>query len=165
MLGTRSAKAKHHSSSKITRYKKCCRVSKFFSGNFFRITARAIPVYRCFESVPRNLARNGESAKFSINLKLEDVLLQSFSCWPLKDKQGWFSLLSNIGAHQFKIKSLDHWRLDVFVLGCTERELEFGFSYQRINALTISFSSATSDETVGVEELILTFATMAMLRD
>ncbi|GKG03129.1 hypothetical protein Tco_0310765, partial [Tanacetum coccineum] len=35
----------------------------------------------------------------------------------------------------------------------------------RINALTISFSSATSDETAGVKELVLTFETMALLRD
>ncbi|GJW09573.1 hypothetical protein Tco_1575400 [Tanacetum coccineum] len=39
------------------------------------------------------------------------------------------------------------------------------FFLSRINALTISFSSATSDETAGVEELVLTFETMALLRD
>ncbi|GJV36437.1 hypothetical protein Tco_1408914 [Tanacetum coccineum] len=58
------------------------------------------------------------------------------------------------------------------------REVEFGlqpsevgagagvwFFLSRINALTISFSSATSDETAGVEELVLTLETMALLRD
>ncbi|GJT03054.1 hypothetical protein Tco_0824223 [Tanacetum coccineum] len=35
----------------------------------------------------------------------------------------------------------------------------------RIKALTISFSSATSDETAGVEELVFTLETMALLRD
>ncbi|GJX49348.1 hypothetical protein Tco_0551824 [Tanacetum coccineum] len=39
------------------------------------------------------------------------------------------------------------------------RELGFGF-LSRINALTISFSSTTSDETAGVEELVLTLARM-----
>ncbi|GJS58528.1 hypothetical protein Tco_0653312 [Tanacetum coccineum] len=49
--------------------------------------------------------------------------------------------------------------------------IEFGaragvwFFLSRINALTISFSSTTSDETVGVEELVLTLETMALLRD
>ncbi|GJV34505.1 hypothetical protein Tco_1394905 [Tanacetum coccineum] len=65
-------------------------------------------------------------------------------------------------------------------LGCTEenREVEYGlppsevgagaevwFFLSRINALTISFSSATSDETAGVEELVLTLEIMALLRD
>ncbi|GJT94325.1 hypothetical protein Tco_1083170 [Tanacetum coccineum] len=39
------------------------------------------------------------------------------------------------------------------------------FFLSRINALTISFSSAISDETAGVEELVLTLETMALLRD
>ncbi|GKF44397.1 hypothetical protein Tco_0130949, partial [Tanacetum coccineum] len=39
------------------------------------------------------------------------------------------------------------------------------FFLSRIKALTISFSSATSDETAGVEELVLTLETMALLRD
>nr|GFB56323.1 hypothetical protein [Tanacetum cinerariifolium] len=39
------------------------------------------------------------------------------------------------------------------------------FFLSRSNALTISFSSATSDEIVGVEELVLTLATTALLRD
>ncbi|GJR28140.1 hypothetical protein Tco_1104372 [Tanacetum coccineum] len=38
------------------------------------------------------------------------------------------------------------------------------FFLSRINALTISFSSATSDETARVEELVLTLETMALLR-
>ncbi|GJU92715.1 hypothetical protein Tco_1317471 [Tanacetum coccineum] len=39
------------------------------------------------------------------------------------------------------------------------------FFLSRSNALTISLTSATSDETAGVEELVLTLATMALLRD
>nr|GFA77269.1 hypothetical protein [Tanacetum cinerariifolium] len=38
-------------------------------------------------------------------------------------------------------------------------------SHLRSNALTISLSSETSDETAGVEELVLTLATIAMARD
>ncbi|GJV07216.1 hypothetical protein Tco_1344872 [Tanacetum coccineum] len=50
-------------------------------------------------------------------------------------------------------------------------EIDFGagaevwFFLSRINALTISFSSTTSDETAGVEEFVLTLETMALLRD
>ncbi|GKF43369.1 hypothetical protein Tco_0129921 [Tanacetum coccineum] len=39
------------------------------------------------------------------------------------------------------------------------------FFLSRINALTISLSSATSGETDGVKELVLTLATTALLRD
>ncbi|GKD89689.1 hypothetical protein Tco_1365196, partial [Tanacetum coccineum] len=38
------------------------------------------------------------------------------------------------------------------------------FFLSRINALTISFSSATSDKTAGVDELVLTLETMAFVR-
>ncbi|GKA71739.1 hypothetical protein Tco_0777878 [Tanacetum coccineum] len=46
-----------------------------------------------------------------------------------------------------------------------ERELDVWFSsYRRINALTITFSSAISDETAGVRRARTHFETMALLR-
>nr|GFC56846.1 hypothetical protein [Tanacetum cinerariifolium] len=63
-------------------------------------------------------------------------------------------------------------RLVTHTLGCCLDKCfrwlrdSFGTSeYHHSNALTISFSSATSDEMAGVEELEFTLATTALARD
>ncbi|GKD93926.1 hypothetical protein Tco_1373763, partial [Tanacetum coccineum] len=47
----------------------------------------------------------------------------------------------------------------------SKTEIGAWYFLSRSNALTISLSSATSDETTGGEELVLTFTTTALLRD
>ncbi|GJU65948.1 hypothetical protein Tco_1252207 [Tanacetum coccineum] len=106
-----------------------------------------------------NLARNGDSKKISIIIKARRLLFsRSFSLLALEGFNGKTHLV---------LVELEHGELELELEKSEERRgsLEFGFFLIEIKCLTISFSSATSDETAGVEELVLTFETMALLRD
>ncbi|GJR44748.1 hypothetical protein Tco_1312851 [Tanacetum coccineum] len=102
------------------------------------------------------------------------VFSQSFSLLALKDKargeefEAHFSyqisgLDTNMVLRELELEETG--RSHLVVADHLRSGARVWFFLSRINALTISFSSAISDETAGGEEFVLTLETMALLRD
>ncbi|GJW69948.1 hypothetical protein Tco_0126865 [Tanacetum coccineum] len=128
-------------------------------------------------------------------IRIRGMLLQDqqHKIWLEMIRQGGLVFETKQRASPFVSLVFDQWRWMFSVLGCTDVAIGgwtilvrydpppqvtqlcstaftgagagVWFFLSRINALTISFSSAISDETAGVEELVLTLETMALLRD
>ncbi|GKB37155.1 hypothetical protein Tco_0882097 [Tanacetum coccineum] len=75
-----------------------------------------------------------------------------------------FDLRPSEWLDSFDKNDLPH-KLHNFVQAFTGAEAGVWFFLSRINARTMSLSSATSDETAGVEELVLILATTALFLD